>query len=385
MTTETRLDTAYESPAITPPEFTAEEEAYYFASQTQLIWRKFRRHRLAVLSLALLLLLYFVAFTYEFWTPYGRLTQHDGFVNTPPTPIRLVDAAGNWRGPFVYGLSLELDLETFERVYTEDIEQIHPLRFFTQGEVYRFWGVFDASLHFFDVGDGKIFLLGTDQLGRDLFSRILAASRISLTIGLIGVFISFLLGSLVGGISGYYGGMIDVTIMRVTEILQSIPKIPLWIALAAVVPIDWPVTRTYLAITIILSTIGWTGLARVVRAKLLELREHDYVKAARISGASDLYIIVDHLLPAYISVLIVNLTLAVPGMILGETALSFLGLGIRPPAVSWGTLLDGAQNVSNVALRPWMLTPALFVIATVLLFNFVGDGLRDAADPYKEL
>ncbi|MCY3832365.1 MAG: ABC transporter permease [Chloroflexi bacterium] len=361
------------------------EERYYIASQQQLIWRRFKRHRLALISGLVLIIMYFLAFTYEFWSPYRAVTQHQGFVNTPPTPIHFFDSEGNFIGPFVYGLKYELNLDTFERVYTEDPDVIHRIRFFTRGEPYRFWGRWDMDLHFFDAGEGKVFLLGADGLGRDVLSRILAASRISLTIGLVGVFLSFFLGATLGGISGYYGGAVDILIMRVTEILSAIPQIPLWIALAAIVPIDWPVERTYFAITIILSTMTWTGLARAVRAKLLEMREHDYIVAAKIAGASDIRIIYEHLLPGYISFLIVNITIAIPGMILGETALSFLGLGIRPPAVSWGTLLEGAQNISNVALYPWLLTPALFVIATVLLFNFVGDGLRDAADPYKEL
>jgi peptide/nickel transport system permease protein len=357
----------------------------YAASQWQLIWRRFRRHRLAVVSLALLVFLYFLAFTYEFWTPYDPLTKHQGFVNTPPTRIHFFDGEGNFRGPFVYGLRYELNMDTFERVYVEDTSRIYPLQFFASGERYRFWGVVEGFTRFFTAGEGKVFLLGTDELGQDVFSRILAASRISLTVGLVGVFIAFILGASLGGISGYYGGWVDVVIMRLTEVLSAIPQIPLWIALAAVVPLTWSSTQVYFTITVILSILSWTTLARQVRAKLLELREQDYVTAAKIAGASDLRVIFDHLLPAYISLLIVSMTLSIPSMILAETALSFLGLGIRPPAVSWGTLLQGAQNISNIALRPWMLTPAIFVIAAVLLFNFVGDGLRDAADPYKDL
>ncbi len=367
------------------PSLSGMEERYYIASQQQLIWRRFKRHRLALVSSVMLIIMYFLAFTYEFWSPYRAITQHQGYVNTPPTPIRFFDSQGNFIGPFVYGLKYELNLDTFERIYTEDPDTIHRIRFFTRGEPYRFWGKIAMDWHFFDAGEGKVFLLGSDGLGRDVLSRILAASRISLTIGLVGVFLSFFLGATLGGISGFYGGLVDIVIMRFTEILSAIPQIPLWIALAAIVPIDWPVERTYFAITIILSTMTWTGLARAVRAKLLEMREHDYIVAAKIAGASDIRIIYEHLLPGYISFLIVNITIAIPGMILGETALSFLGLGIRPPAVSWGTLLEGAQNISNIALYPWLLTPALAVIATVLLFNFVGDGLRDAADPYKEL
>lgn len=360
------------------------EERYYAASQGQLIWRKFRRHRLAVVSAVLLGCLYFVALTYEFWAPYTPMQQHESYLNVPPTPIRLFDAEGNFVGPFVYGLKGEVDFETFTRVYVPDESQIYRVRFFIRGAPYRFWGLFPTDLHFFGAeGEGRVFLLGTDSLGRDLFTRILAGSRVSLTIGLVGVMLSFVLGCLLGGISGFFGGTVDLIIQRVIDFLISIPTIPLWMALSAAVPANWSPIRVYFAITIILSIIGWAGLARVVRGKLLELRENDYVTAAKLAGGSDLWIILDHLLPGFLSYLIVHLTLAIPNMILGETALSFLGLGIQPPAVSWGTLLQNAQNVRSIAVTPWLLTPALFVILAVLLFNFVGDGLRDAADPYK--
>ena len=358
------------------------EERYFIASQRQLIWRKFRKHRMAVIAGVILLLAYLVAFTYEFCAPYGSLTQHKGFVHAPPTRIRVLDADGRLRSPFVYGLTGKVNLETFQREFVEDRSVIHPMRFLVRGEPYRFWGVIDADLHLFDAGQGRVFLLGTDELGRDLFSRILAGSRVSLTIGLVGVTISFVLGCLLGGISGYFGGMPDLVIQRLIEVFNSIPGIPLWMALSAVIPVNWPILRTYFTITIILSVLGWTGVARVVRGKLLELREYEYVTAARLSGTRAGKIITAHLLPGFLSYLIVSLTLAVPRMILGETALSFLGLGIQPPAVSWGTLLQGAQNVTSIAIYPWLLTPALFVIVTVLLYNFVGDGVRDAADPY---
>jgi len=364
-------------------EETAAAERYFMASQRQLVWRKFKRHRLAVVSLFALLGLYLVAFSYEFWAPYDALTQHKTFLDMAPTQIHLRNSEGKWRPPFVYGYKSALDEQTFQRIYKEDPSKIYPIRFLARGEKVRLWGVVETDIHFFGAGEGKVFLLGTDELGRDLFSRILTASRISLTIGLVGVFLSFVLGCLLGGISGYYGGYPDLVIQRVIEFLGSIPHTPLWMTLSAFIPVNTPILTTYFLITVILSVLSWTGLARVVRGKLLELREQDYVTAARLSGASDMQLILDHLLPGFMSYLIVHLTLAIPGMILGETALSFLGLGIRPPAVSWGTLLQGAQNVNSVVLRPWMLTPALFVIAAVMLFNFIGDGLRDAADPYK--
>jgi peptide/nickel transport system permease protein len=364
-------------------DLSAAEERYYMASQAQLMWRKFRRHRVATVSLFVLLLLYFVAATYEFWAPYEPLNEHRDNLSQSPTRIHFFDETGAYRGPFVYGMKGEVDFKTFKRVYVEDKTLVYPIHFFVRDDSYKFWGIWRTDLHFFGAGEGKVFLLGTDGLGRDLFSRMLAGARISLSIGLVGVLLSFALGCLLGGISGYLGGTVDIIIQRIVEFLISLPTTPIWMALSAAVPPKWSPVQTYFAITIILSMVGWAGLARVVRGKLLELRENDYVTAAKIASATDLQIIFDHLLPGFTSYLIVHLTLQIPGMILAETALSFLGLGIRAPAVSLGSLMQDAQNAHTLVARPWLLAPGVLVIITVLLYNFLGDGLRDAADPYK--
>jgi peptide/nickel transport system permease protein len=259
------------------------------------------------------------------------------------------------------------------------------VKFFAQGDPYKLLGFIPMSTHLFLAeSPGRIFLLGTDQLGQDLFSRILHAAQISLSIGLVGIAFSFVLGCLIGGISGYYGGTVDMVIQRIIEFLISIPTLPLWMGLSAALPRNWSQIKVYFAITVILALAGWTGLARVVRGKILSTRNETFVKAAELAGASQARILLKHLLPSFTSYLIVNVTMSIPYMILGETALSFLGLGLRPPVVSWGVLLNAAQNVRTVAQYPWMLSPVIFVVLTVLAFNFLGDGLRDAADPYKE-
>ncbi len=360
-----------------------EEEKFYLASQWQLIWWKFKKHKLAVIGGIILLILYFLAIFCDFLSPYGLTTRFEDHRNSPPTRIHFVDENRQLHRPFIYKANRKLDISTFQYIIEEDRSQKYFISFFVRGEPYKLLGIIQTDIHLFGTGENPIFLFGTDALGRDLFTRCLYGSRISLSIGLIGVFLSFFLGLIIGGISGYYGGNIDNFIQRVIDFLISIPSIPLWMALSAALPRDWPVVKTYFAITLILSLVGWCGLARVVRGKLLVLREEEFTLAARLAGASELRIIIRHLLPSFTSHLIVSITLSIPNMILGETALSFLGLGMRPPAVSWGVLLQDAQKLESIAVYPWRLIPALFVVLTVLAFNFLGDGLRDAADPYS--
>ncbi len=358
------------------------KESFYVASQWQLMWRKFIKHKLAILGAIILAILYTTALFCEF-SPYDVGKRRD-YIYCPPQRIHFFDEEGFRFRPFVYGLKQITDPETWRRTYAEDKASKYPIYFFIQGDKYKLWNLFKTDIHLFGVKEpGVLFLFGTDKLGRDLFSRNMYAARISLSIGLVGVFLSFVLGCLLGGVSGYYGGAVDMSVQRVIEVLISIPAIPLWMGLAAALPPDWPAIMVYFGITIILSIISWCGLARVVRGKFLELKEEDFVMAAKLSGASELRVIARHLLPSFSSYLIVSITLAIPFMILGETALSFLGIGLRAPVVSWGVLLQQAQNVRSVTLHPWLLIPGLFVIITVLAFNFLGDGLRDAADPYK--
>ena len=366
-----------------PAELSAQER-YYLASQWQLMWHKFRRHKLALIGSGVLVVLYLAAILADTLAPYPKELRFRDFSYRPPTPIHLLDQEDNFRGPFVYGTTKERRPETLEFVYEEDQATRYPIRFFAHGEPYKMFGLIGTDIHLFGVEEpGAVLLFGTDSIGRDIFSRVLHGARLSLSIGLIGVGLSFIIGVTLGGISGYFGGSVDTVIQRIIEFLISTPTIPLWLALSAALPRDWSAVRIYFGIVVILSLVGWGGLARVVRGKLLELRELDYVLAARVSGVSEWSIIRVHMLPNFASYLIVHITLSIPGMILGETALSFLGLGLRAPAVSWGVLLEKAQNLANVAVYWWTLIPALFVIVTVMAFNFVGDGLRDAADPYR--
>ena len=362
---------------------TPEQSKVFQASQLRLMWWKFRRHRLALISGIFLAALYFGILICEFLAPYNLHTRNMDYIYSPPQRVHLFHD-GQFVGPFVYGRQMTLDMDTLKRNYTEKQDDVQRIRFFCKGDSYRFWGLIEGDRHLVcPAENGQLFLAGTDRLGRDVLSRIIYGARISMTIGLVGIGFSFLLGIVIGGLAGYHGGIFDLIVQRIIEVLQSIPSIPLWLALAAIMPITWSPTLIYFGITVILGLLDWTGLARAVRSKLLALREEDYVLAAQLMGASSSRIIRRHLIPGFMSHLIATATISIPGMILGETALSFLGLGLRAPITSWGILLTEARSVSVIAFYPWLLLPMLPVILVILAFNFLGDGLRDAADPYK--
>jgi peptide/nickel transport system permease protein len=366
------------------------EERLYVASQWQLMWWRFQKHKLAGISGIVILLFFVLALFCEFFAVEDPQYHQAKYSFAPPQRLRFFHE-GRFQ-PYVYGFEYGRDPETLRMIFTVDKTKVYPVRFFFRGDPYQFWGRFEGDLHLMglapideDVEQKKVrlTLLGTDRLGRDLWSRMAYGTRISMSIGLVGVALSLALGIVLGGISGYYGGLVDLIIQRVIEFLRSMPTIPLWMALAAAMPQEWPPLRVYFGITVILSFLGWTGLARVVRGRFLALREEDFVMAAHLSGSGELRIILYHMVPSFLSHIIASITLAIPGMILSETSLSFLGLGLRPPVISWGVLLREAQNVRSVALAPWLLFPGVAVILVVLAYNFLGDGLRDAADPYR--
>lgn len=357
-----------------------EDEKRYALSQWRLMWRKFVRNRAALAGGIVIALLYLVALFAGFLAPYTLTTRFRDRIYQPPQPIHLFD---NGRfAPFVYGVKTGLNMETLERISETDRSVKYPVRFLVQGEPYRLFGLFETDIHLFGTEDGAVNLLGTDRQGRDLFTRILIGSQVSLTIGLVGVALSLSLGTILGIVSGFFGGWVDEGIQRLIELVRSFPSIPLWMALSAAVPAGWSQTKTYFAVTLILSLIGWTWLARQLRGLTLSLRGADYVLAARLMGASNRRIIFKHLVPASLGHIIVVATLAMPSMILAETALSFLGLGLQPPVTSWGVLLKEVQDLQSIAIYPWVFSPVIFIVVTVLAFNFLGDGLRDAADPY---
>ncbi len=364
-------------------QLTPEQEKYYLASQWKLMWWKLKRHRLAVICGIILALNYGSVLFSEIIAPYNLHTRNIDYIYSPPQSVHLFHN-GKFIGPFVYGRDYELDMDLLKRNYPERKDDVQPLRFFCSGDSYQFWGLFEGNFHLVCPPDnGTFFLLGTDRLGRDVLSRITYGARISLTIGIIGISISFTFGIILGGLAGYYGGWVDATVQRAIEVIRSFPELPLWMALSAVLPVNWSPILIFFGITVILAMLDWTGLARAVRSKLLSLREEDFCTAAELMGARPSRIIGRHLLPGFMSHLIASATLSIPAMILGETALSFLGLGLRPPVTSWGVLLNEAQNINVVALYPWLMFPVVPVILIILAFNFFGDGLRDAADPYK--
>ena len=372
------------------PTATEEEERVFVATQWQLMWWRFRRHKLAMGSTLVLSIFYVVAIGAEFLSSADPVVSYVDVAYMGPQKVHWFD--GGSFSPYVEGILGARDPNTFKKVYETEPEVKIPVSFFVRGWEYNFLGVIKSDRHLIGIEGGREgeyeraapFLLGTDVLGRDMFARIMAGTRLSLSIGLVGVAMSFVLGITLGGISGYYGGWADHVIQRIIEITRSIPTIPLWIALAASVPGDWSVIQRYFAITVILSLVAWTELGRVVRGRFLAMREEDFIMAARISGASDTRVIYRHMVPSFYSHVIATGTLAIPFMIISETALSFLGLGLRAPAVSWGVLLQATQNIQSVAVYPWLMAPAIPVVIAVLAFNFMGDGLRDAADPYAQ-
>ncbi len=359
-------------------------EDFYRAGQWQLVWWKFRRHKLANFAAVVLAIFYLFAIFAGFMAPYESLHRLKDYVTMAPSKIHIRDAQGQFRMPFVYGVIRARDPVTFRPVYEEDMTQIYPIKFFVKGDEYEFWGTFKTDIHLFGTGnpEAPLFLLGSDLIGRDIFSRVIYGGRISMTVGLIGIALSFVFGMLLGGMAGYFGGVIDEVVMRVIDVMYSLPTIPLWMSLAAALPQDWPQIRTYFLVTIILSILGWTHLARTIRGKMLSLREEDYIMAAKLDGESEWKVITRYMLPGFASYIIVQMTLFIPGMILGETSLSFLGIGLHEPTVSWGVMLNDTQEIRAIAQTPWLLWPCAFVIVAVLMFNFLGDGMRDAADPY---
>jgi peptide/nickel transport system permease protein len=386
---------ATESTTTLPPKAAPEvvskdekEAKVFVASQWQLMWWKFRKHKIAMVGGVVTLLFYLVAAFCEFLAPYYSESFWSQYTYAPPAKVYWFDyneSGGLSFKPFVYGYNIRTDPVALRRIFTVDMQTKIHLGLFVRGQEYKLWGLIPSNLHLIGPVEAEappFFLIGADRLGRDMFSRIIYGTRISLSIGLVGVAFSLVMGVVLGGISGYFGGTIDNIIQRIIEFLRSIPTIPLWLGLSAALPKEWGPLQVYFGITIILSLVGWTGMARVVRGKFFSLRTEDFVVAARLDGSSQMRIIVRHMVPSFMSHIIASITASIPGMIISETSLSFLGLGLRPPVVSWGVLLQEAQNIRSVATAPWLLLPGVAVIVVVLAMSFLGDGLRDAADPY---
>ncbi|MBQ3078711.1 MAG: ABC transporter permease [Clostridia bacterium] len=364
---------------------TSQGEEIFMARPIVMMWWKFKKNKMAVISLIFLILMYLIAIFCEFVAPTDPYKIHSDRAYLPPQKIEFVGKDGFSLVPHVNPFKVEYDMKTFAKIYKSDEDVECKLGFFVEGTPYKLWGVFDSNIHLFGPTDPDVPFhpLGTDKMGRDMLSRIIYGVRISTSIGLLGVIISLVLGVLLGGISGYFGGAVDIVIQRIIEFISCIPTYPLWMALSAALPVHWPQMYVYCGMVVILSLVGWTGMARTVRAKFISLREEDFIKAAKVIGASNMRIIVKHMVPSFISYLIASMTLSIPGMILGETSLSYLGLGLREPTISWGVILQQAQNLNSIVSYPWLLLPAAILVVTVLAFNFVGDGFRDAADPYS--
>ena len=359
------------------------------ASQWQLMWWAFRRHHLAMIGLVVVVILYLVAAVPGFFAINDPVRQNARAAFHPPQQVHWIDtqADGSWSfAPYIHPYQLRRNPQTLAAEYVEDVNRKVYLTFFTSGYSYSVLGLFQSDLHLIGTSDARqpLFLLGADRLGRCVWSRMVQGTQISLSVGLVGVFLSLTIGVVLGGISGYYGGRTDFVIQRVIEFILSLPTIPIWLAMAAALPQDWPATTQYFMITMILALTSWAQLARVVRGRFLSLRTEEFVTAARLDGASEGRIIFRHMLPSFMSHIIASITLAIPAMILAETSLSFLGLGLQPPTISWGVLLREAQNIRSIATAPWLFAPGAAVVIAVMALNFLGDGLRDAADPYNK-